>query len=393
MIRHLITCEYPPQTGGVSDYTYLIALGLANRGEEVHVWCPGYHGAEPDTRGIIVHRELGAMKLPDLMRVGRQLNDFPPSRRILLQWVPHGYGYRSMNLVFCLWVLYRAVVRRDELEIMVHEPFLPFGLKNGRHNVLAAIHRLMTISLLRGVRRVWVAIPKWEPLLRPYTLWRPVSFRWLPVPSSIRVTDDPATVYAIRTKYIDGNSILIGHFGTYGTAITAALEDILISLAKRPGKRKLLLMGHRSEEFCRELIARRPELVGVIHSTGRLPERSVSLHVAACDLLIQPYPDGVSTRRTSTMLGLSHGKPVVTTSGHLTEAIWLDSGAVAITPWGDPMRIVKLVEELENNSLERDRLGAAALHLYKECFDISHTIEALCEESDRKPLPRTLCAS
>src|SRR5256714_13899599 len=37
---HLITCEYPPRTGGVSDYTRLVAEGLSEAGDEVHVWCP-----------------------------------------------------------------------------------------------------------------------------------------------------------------------------------------------------------------------------------------------------------------------------------------------------------------------------------------------------------------
>ena len=36
---HILTCEYPPQTGGVSDYTFLVANGLASH-DEVHVWCP-----------------------------------------------------------------------------------------------------------------------------------------------------------------------------------------------------------------------------------------------------------------------------------------------------------------------------------------------------------------
>jgi hypothetical protein len=37
---HVITPEYPPMLGGVSDYTQSIAKGLAAQGDEVHVWCP-----------------------------------------------------------------------------------------------------------------------------------------------------------------------------------------------------------------------------------------------------------------------------------------------------------------------------------------------------------------
>src|SRR6476646_9304789 len=102
--RHGLTCEYPPQRGGVSDYTYLVAGGLAAAGDEVHVWCPGATGAAPAQRGVTVHRALGRLGLADLRRTGRALDAFPGPRRILLQWVPHGFGMRAMNVPFCAWL-------------------------------------------------------------------------------------------------------------------------------------------------------------------------------------------------------------------------------------------------------------------------------------------------
>jgi hypothetical protein len=64
--RHIITPEYPPQPGGVSDYTAQVATGLAEAGDEVQVWCPGTHVWCPGTEdasvtggGVHVHRNLG----------------------------------------------------------------------------------------------------------------------------------------------------------------------------------------------------------------------------------------------------------------------------------------------------------------------------------------------
>jgi hypothetical protein len=34
----ILTGEYPPQAGGVSDYTRLVARGLAECGDRVHDW-------------------------------------------------------------------------------------------------------------------------------------------------------------------------------------------------------------------------------------------------------------------------------------------------------------------------------------------------------------------
>ena len=44
---HIITGEYPPAPGGVSDYTEAVAAGLAAAGDEVHVWCPAASGLLP----------------------------------------------------------------------------------------------------------------------------------------------------------------------------------------------------------------------------------------------------------------------------------------------------------------------------------------------------------
>src|SRR5437870_428857 len=85
---HIITCEYPPQSGGVSDYTFGVAAGLAEQGDQVHVWCPAYAGPQPEAEGVVAHRDLGQFRPSDLRRVGEQLNRFPAPRRLLVQWVP-----------------------------------------------------------------------------------------------------------------------------------------------------------------------------------------------------------------------------------------------------------------------------------------------------------------
>src|SRR3954463_1068879 len=148
-VWHLITSEYPPQPGGVSDYTQVVARGLASAGDEVHVWCPpAGNGAkdaaesnEDNSSGVSVHRELGSFTPADLRRTGRLLRRFKAPRRLLVQWVPHGYGYQSMNLPFCLWLWRRAVSHRDEVEVMVHEPYLPFGEGSWKQSGVAAVHR------------------------------------------------------------------------------------------------------------------------------------------------------------------------------------------------------------------------------------------------------------
>ena len=81
---HLITPEYPPQIGGVSDYTRAMAVRLAESGREVHVWAPGNAPVEASgPAGVTVHRVAGTWTRPDRARVDAALDRFPGPRRLL----------------------------------------------------------------------------------------------------------------------------------------------------------------------------------------------------------------------------------------------------------------------------------------------------------------------
>lgn len=387
---HLITPEYPPQLGGVSDYTCQLAAGFSAQGDDVHVWCPEgvRHPDGPNdpvaAPGVTVHREFGRFAPADLRAVGRKLDRFPARRHVLVQWVPHGYGYRSMNLAFCWWLWKRATQHGDRIELMVHEPFLRFDWASPRQNVAALAHRWMTMLLLRTTCQVWMSIPDWEKMLRPYALGRRVLFRWLPIPSNIPISNDPARVEAVRRRYVHGKGLLIGHFGTYGSPISKLLDPILSVLADDHQDGLILLIGHGSQRFCGQLIEKHPHLDGLIQATGALEAEELSYHLAACDLLIQPYPDGVSTRRGSFMAGLANGKPIVTTTGWLTEPLWRQCDAVALAPAGDTEAFLEHVRRLRHDAAERLRVGSAASKLYQERFDISHTISSLRQPETAK---------
>lgn len=374
---HLITPEYPPRPGGVSDYAKCVAVGLAAAGDEVHVWCPNGAGDTSPTERVSNHGGLGNATPADLRRLGVQLDNFPPPRRILVQWVPHGYGYHSMNLAFCLWLWNRSRRRGDRVEVMVHEPFLTFGEGSWRQDGAALIHRLMTVILLQAAEQVWVSIPEWERRWRPYAFGRRVPFQWLPIPSNIRVADDPGGIRAVRRRYVPEDALLIGHFGTYGAPVTSLLEPVLRRLADDSSPWAILLLGRGGDSFRNVIVRSEPRLAANIYATGSLPAEDISRHIGACDFLIQPYPSGVSSRRTSIMAGLSHAKPIVTSAGDSTEPLWAASEAVALAPAGDPDTFVRLVRQLCADAGRRARMGQAARELYQARFDISHTIAAL----------------
>lgn len=383
---HVITCEYPPQRGGVADYTQILAAGLAECGDEVHVWCPASTQSSPATRGVIVHRQLGAFSWKDLQRAGEELGRFPGPRRLTVQWVPHGYGWKSMNVAFCWWLFERARRHGDQVELVVHEPSLPFGKASLRQNAAALVHRLMTMLLLRAATRVWMSIPGWEPRLRPFAFGRDLAFQWLPIFSSIPIASNPSRILEARQRYAGGNGrLLIGHFGTFGPAITDLLEPILVKLSQDDAALVFLLMGDQSAQYRDRLIQKHPGLAARVHATGLLPAEELSCHLAACDLLIQPYPDGVSSRRTSFMAGLSHGKPIITTEGELTESLWRGQDGILLAAPGDSRDFVEKVKHLAGSAAERQRAGASARRLYEQRFATSHIITTLRRAAQNEP--------
>ena len=389
----MITCEYPPQSGGISDYSQLIAAGLAAEGETVHVWCPSSgaptgisSGAAPlegslqvGISGVVVHRELGQISSAELRRVGRRLDDFPEPKRSLVQWVPHGYGYKSMNLPFCWWLWKRAKLRHDQIEIMVHEPFLAFGEGSGKRNLVAFVHRIMMVILLTAARRVWVSIPLWETCLRPLALGRDKAFGLLPVPSNIPVVDDPSGVLKLRTRYAPLAEFLVGHFGAYDHYMTGLMLELIPSLLTQHEKLSILLLGKGSVELRNMLTNKHPNLAQQVHATGALSSEDVSRHISACHAMLQPYEDGVSGRRGSVMAALAHGVAVVTTIGKATERCWVESQAVKLAKVGDISGMVEAVKSLLANAAERSRQSVAARALYDERFDLKRTIAGLRE--------------
>jgi len=369
---HIITGEYPPQPGGVSDYTRRIAGGLADAGDRVDIWAPPTDGPECADPGIVVHRLPDRFGPRSLRLLSRELDRDRAPRRLLVQYVPHAFGWKAANLPFCLWLQSR---RRDSVWVMFHEVAFPFDRDQAvSRNALAVVNRLMASIVASSAERAFVSIPGWLPMVESMIGDdKPVD--WLPVPSSIPPVRNPPASAAVHARYA-GTRSLVGHFSTYGSAIRSML-DVSIPALANAADCNVLLLGRGGDAHARELIAKDARLADRVHATGVLTDESVSQHIAACDLMVQPYPDGVSTRRTSAMVGLSHGVPIVTTSGWLTEPLWEESGALELVPAGDPQMLAVAAARLLASPASREALAARGRELYLSRFDIQHSIQTL----------------
>jgi glycosyltransferase involved in cell wall biosynthesis len=382
---HIVSGEYPPAHGGVADYTRSLARGLALAGEEVHVWAPLAGDGLATDPGVTLHplpRGFGPLGLPGFVRDFRRQ---PAPLRVLVQYVPQAFGMRGMNLPFCLWL---AALRDAQVWVMFHEVVVPWHPWVRPHLfALSVATRAMATLLLARADRIFLSIPGWEPMLRPLAPRWPEA-AWLPIPSNLP-TDVPAgAAAAVRTRLpLREGATLIGHFSTYGRLVAPPLKQEIVPVLRTDPRRFLLLMGRGGPEFARELRAERA-IAGQVLATGDLAAPDVAAHLAACDVLVQPYVDGVSTRRTSVMAGLALGVPIATNDGWLTEPVWRESGAVALAD--STASLAAAVEGLLADPGGTTTLGARGRNLYRDRFALDrtlHTLRAFAAEEHEPPAP------
>src|SRR5437899_5775859 len=103
---------------------------------------------------------------------------------------------------------------------------------------------------------------------------------------------------------------------------------LLPPIAQRCPTARFAFIGQGSTEFLFRLRSRHPHIAARGWASGRLDVADLANALLVCDVLVQPYPDGITTRRTSAMAGLQQAIAVVTTGGQLTEPIWAQSNAV-----------------------------------------------------------------
>jgi glycosyltransferase involved in cell wall biosynthesis len=285
-------------------------------------------------------------------------------------------------VAFCRWIEHLSRTGH-RVFLMVHEPMLEFN-GSWKQRLVALVHRRMVRVLLRSSSRVFVSIPGWESYLRPFARQGQL-FEWLPIPETISVAASPSATADTRHR-LSSNAPILGHLGTYSTEVIQFLRPALLIVLNEVPEVHLLLLGKNSKHFAVSLVTGVPRFRNRIHATGILPDLELSHHIAACDLMLQPYPDGLSTRRTSLMNVIAHGVAVVSNTGHLTEDFWHTSDAVALSPVSEPHRLAEDCLRLLRNPDERNRLAQAGLSLYRSRFDWRHVIAKL------RSVPESLAA-
>lgn len=360
---HIITGEYPPQLGGVSDYTYQVSQALVKKGDSVHVWSPSADAQAFAHASINVHALPHGFRWRWVRELDRQLASFPAPRNILIQYVPHMYGWKSMNIAFCLWL---CLQRRHRVSVMFHEVAFPF--RNGqpaRHKLLAIVHRIMAAAILRSVRHSFTSTEPYLALLRTLgTENTPISM--LRICSNIPSESYAAAAPASNAQPDPGGLFTVGIFSNFSKELREYLRPVIGCILENP-RMEIALLGP-GEAFRKTLLKHYPEAAERIRTTGRLHVAEVAKHMRGCKALLQTYPGGASAARGTLIAALASGVPVVTTAGPLTDKLLLESKTLLFSD-RSPQAIREALEELMRNPAAAQELGLNAQRLYKESFE------------------------
>lgn len=374
---HILTGEFPPDPGGVSDYTRQVALGLVKTGYPVTVWTGGRDHDSLKTEGVQVNRVLDRYQTSRLKLLEAELIRFDAAT-LLVQYVPHGFGWRAMNLPLTHWISRQAKAGRD-VRVMFHEVAFPFVKRPVQHNVLSVAHRWMAWTILRYSPVVYTSTSAWDAILGCYA---PSGLRTicLPIPSNIPEADLKAAEDFRRTivqPFFDPS--IIGHFGTFGGAI----RELALATFKRllPGglNRLALLIGRGAQQAALDLQQSVPAAANRIFALENASEKDVAAAVKACDVMLQPYPDGISTRRTSAMAGLANRVAVVTNEGELAEPFWSREGIAAVAASPDPVLLEEQVVRLLADKPIREKQALDGYDAHRRKFSLDSTIDVLLD--------------
>ncbi|MGD1992391.1 MAG: glycosyltransferase family 4 protein [Anaerolineae bacterium] len=361
----LVTGEYPPDQGGVGDFTRELGLALTDLDHEVHVLTHVSQEAVPSTMvRVPVHRRIrgwGWGCWGEVLSLAEDLD----LEVLNLQYQAAAYGMHP--------AIHFVPQRRPRPPVVVtfHDLRVPYLFPKA-----GPLRRWIVRTLARRADRVIVTNREDYLQLQPVDL--PHRLRLIPIGSNIPMVPPPSYDRAAeRARWDVGpDDFLLGYFGFLNESKGAEeLMEALGYLVERGVPAHLLMVGGQvgsSDPTNRAYAQKVKRLVASlglaerVHWTGYARPNQVSAGLLATDACVLPYRDGVSFRRGTLHACLTHGRAVVTTRPAVPLEEVSDGENMLLVPPRDPVALADAVVRLQSNPALRSRLEAGATALARE---------------------------
>jgi glycosyltransferase involved in cell wall biosynthesis len=309
--------EFPPDVGGLGDYTALLAQHLAAAGIEVGVLTRA--GAAAKVAGVGVFplvQGWGSAAWWPVLGAVRQFR--PDLVHIQYQAAAFGLAPAAMLLPVVLRRLgpFPAAVTFHDLR----PPYLFPKAGPLRRLAVELVYRTSAGAVVTN----GVDLTCLQGLRFPSGAARP-PLAFIPIGSNIPVVPvSPDDLGRLRRDHgVGPDERLVGYFGllNWSKGVELALGACRQLIDSGLRVRLVLIGGSAGRTDPTNLayagfIKRRIEELGLgreVLWTGPLPAGEVSRWLQAADVMLLPYLDGASLRRGSLVAALVHGRPVVTT--------------------------------------------------------------------------------
>jgi glycosyltransferase involved in cell wall biosynthesis len=363
----LLSGEYPPQPGGIGDYTRALGSALAALG----------HGS------VVLTIQGGQLLCYDLAAAERAPEPIAPVRgwgwaswtalrRALAELQPdvlhiqYQTGAFAMHpaINFLPWRL-RAQTPRPRIAVTAHDLLPPYLFPKAgpaRRRVTAAL--LACADALVLTNRADLATAA-EMARRPATL--------IPIGSNIDAAPPPDFNRAAwRARLgVEAEQPLIAFFGLLSRS--KGVDTLLAALAQVPSDARLLVVGGEAtapaDRAYAAALQRTIAANGLserVTITGHCPPADVSAHLLAADVVALPFADGASFRRGSLLAALAHGRPVVTTQPATPTPELADGENVLLIPPGDAPALAIAMRRVLADTELRARLETNGLALAQQ---------------------------
>lgn len=390
-----LTGEYPPMQGGIADHTAHLIQHLVPYEVESSVlisqrWQQTKQAAAPEPRPDMT--TAPADVYPSIPNWGWR--SWPAITNFLKSYQPDILHIQYQAAAFELlgwinWLPAYLKIRRFRLPIVTtfHDlrvPYIfpkagPFRWKSilalARHSdavICTNYEDLQTLQHNLGVSSIY------EPASNslPSRTSMPLLSR-IPLGSNVEPQPPPDfDRIAWRKKYqARADTLLLAYFGFLNESKGGEELIEALALLRQQGIEAHLLLiggdiGHADPTnvaYARRVQAliERHGLTEVVHRTGYTDLPQISANLLSADVVVMPYRDGVSFRRTTLIAALRHGCPVVSTlppSSSLIPEIRPGENILLAVPQDAPA-LAEMIAPLADDPSLRTRLAVGAKQL------------------------------
>jgi glycosyltransferase involved in cell wall biosynthesis len=358
--------------GGVGGFTEQLGRALAALGHEVHIITSrqARPATAPRTSSAVrqpidlgyarLHPRIGRWRWPSNSAVADLAIRYE-LEIVNLQYQAAAFNMRSPAINFLPWRL-KGVA---PTVVTFHDLRVPYlfpkagGLRDWAVRFLA--------------RRAAGCIATNAADFRALREWTQGPVSQIPIGSNIDVyRPNHVEVAEARDSLALGeDNVLLGYFGFLNE--TKGADALIDALAQLDDRHHLVFIGGQTgasdpdnnQEFLAGLRQQieRLGLAGRVHWTGFLAPNRVSTYLAAANVMVMPFRDGVSLRRGTLMAVLAHGRPLITTAPVEPSPEFLHGENMWLVKPNNPVGLVEAISSLTADPALRERLGQGALEL------------------------------